>query len=62
MHVEDEYVVLTYRSARKMEALARRHPGWFRVVDDRTAYIPVEERHPRGAVVAPLVRSLLQGN
>jgi transcription-repair coupling factor (superfamily II helicase) len=62
MHVEDEYVVLTYRSARKMEALAKRNKGWFRVVDDRTAYIPLEEKHPRAAVVAPLVRSLLQAS
>jgi transcription-repair coupling factor (superfamily II helicase) len=60
IHVEPEYVVLTYRSARKMEALARKNPGWFRVVDERTAYIPMEEKHPKGAVVAPLVKSLLR--
>jgi len=62
IHVEDEYVVLTYRSARRMEALARRHPGWFRVVDDRTAYVPLEEKHPKGATVATLVRSLLRAD
>ena len=61
MHVEHEYVVLTYRSARKMEALAKKNPGWFRVVDDRTAYIPLEEKHPKGALVAGLVKSLLSG-
>ncbi len=60
LHVEDEYVVLTYRSARKMEQLARRQPGWFRVVDDRTAYIPLEEKRPKAGVVAGLVKSLLR--
>ena len=43
-----------------METLARRNPGWFRVVDDRTAYIPLEEKNPKGATVAGLVKSLLQ--
>jgi len=62
MHVEHEYIVLTYRSAMKMETLARRHPGWFRVVDDRTAYIPLEEKNPKGAVVAGLLKSLLHEN
>jgi transcription-repair coupling factor (superfamily II helicase) len=60
MHVEDEYAVLTYRSARKMETLAKLNKGWFRVVDERTAYVPLEEKHPKGAVVAALVKSLLQ--
>ncbi len=60
LHVEDEYVVLTYRSARRMDGLARRNPGWFRVVDERTAYIPLEERRPRASVVAGLVKSLLR--
>jgi transcription-repair coupling factor (superfamily II helicase) len=62
MHVEHEYIVLTYRSARKMEALAKRNPGWFRIVDDRTAYIPLEEKNPKGAMVAGLLKSLLQGS
>ena len=60
IHVEPEYVVLTYRSARKMETLARKNPGWFRIVDDRTAYLPMEEKHPKGAAVAALVKSLLR--
>ncbi len=60
IHVEDEYVVLTYRSARRMDQLARHNPGWFRVVDERTAYIPLEERRPKAAAVAALVKSLLR--
>ena len=62
IHVEDEYAVLTYRSARRIEALARARPGKIRVVDDRTAYVPldVEEKFPRGGIVAPALKPLLQ--
>ncbi len=59
MHVEHEYIVLTYRSARKIETLSKQNPGWLRVVDDRTAYIPLEEKNPKGAVVAGLLKTLL---
>jgi transcription-repair coupling factor (superfamily II helicase) len=64
IHVEDEYAVLTYRSARRIEALAKLRPGRVRVVDDRTAYIPldVEEKFPRGAIVAPALKPLLQAS
>jgi transcription-repair coupling factor (superfamily II helicase) len=63
IHVEDEYAVLTYRSARRIEALAKAKPGKVRVVDDRTAYVPldVEEKFPKGSIVAPAVKALLQG-
>jgi transcription-repair coupling factor (superfamily II helicase) len=63
IHVEDEYAVLTYRSARRIEALAKQNPGRIRVVDDRTAYVPldVEEKFPKGGIVAPALKPLLQG-
>jgi transcription-repair coupling factor (superfamily II helicase) len=60
IHVEDEYAVLTYRSAIQMSKLARLRRGQIRVVDDRTAYVPLEERRPKGAVVAPVVKALLE--
>jgi transcription-repair coupling factor (superfamily II helicase) len=64
VHVEDEYAVLTYRSARRIEALAKARPGRVRVVDDRTAYVPLdsEEKFPKGGVVAPTLKSLLQAS
>ena len=44
IHVEaGEYVVLTYRDAKRIEALARRHPGQVRIVDGRKAYVPLGE-------------------
>jgi transcription-repair coupling factor (superfamily II helicase) len=60
IHVEDEYAVLTYRSARRVEALAKANPGRIRVVDDRTAYVPLEERFPKGPVVFAAIKPLLQ--
>ncbi len=59
IHVEDEYAVLTYRSARRIEALAKANPRMIRVVDERTAYVPLEEKHPKGAIVAAAVKGLL---
>jgi transcription-repair coupling factor (superfamily II helicase) len=60
IHVEDEYAVLTYRSARRIETLARLRPGRIRVADERTAYVPLEEKRPHGSVVAAAVRDILQ--
>jgi transcription-repair coupling factor (superfamily II helicase) len=60
IHVEGEYVVLTYRDARKIEALARWHPGKIRIVDPRRAYVPLGEDPLRPAEIADLLRSLLQ--
>jgi transcription-repair coupling factor (superfamily II helicase) len=60
VHVEDEYVVLTYRSARRIEALARKHPGMVRVADERTAYVPLDDKGVKAVVVAGIVKSLLQ--
>jgi transcription-repair coupling factor (superfamily II helicase) len=60
IHVEDEYAVLTYRNAQRIDALAKLHPGRIRVVDEKHAYVPLEERRPKGAVVAAVVKSLLE--
>ena len=43
IHVEGEFAVLTYRSARKIAHLAKLQPGQIRVVDERTAYVPMDE-------------------
>ena len=46
IHIENEYAVLTYRSARRIEQLARLRPGIVRVADEKTAYVPLEEKPP----------------
>jgi len=59
IHVEDEYAVLTYRNARRVEKLAKLRPGRVRVVDAKTAYVPLDERRLHGSAVAPVVREIL---
>jgi transcription-repair coupling factor (superfamily II helicase) len=60
IHVEDEFAVLTYRSARRIEKLAKLCPGRVRVADDKTAYVPLDEKRPHGSVVAAAVREILR--
>ncbi|AGA30514.1 transcription-repair coupling factor [Singulisphaera acidiphila] len=60
IHVEDEYVVLTYRNPKRIATLAKLHPGRVRVVDEKTAYVPIEEKRPHGSVVVGIVKPLLQ--
>jgi transcription-repair coupling factor (superfamily II helicase) len=62
IHIENEYAVLTYRSARRIETLARLRPDQVRVADEKTAYIPLEEKRPHGSVVAPLLLALLRAD
>ena len=52
LHVEGEYIVLTYKSPSKIAELAKRRPGLVRVVDERTAYVPLEEPRPASEVAA----------
>jgi transcription-repair coupling factor (superfamily II helicase) len=61
IHIEDGFAVLTYRSARRLATLDGRHPGRIRVVDERTAYVPVdsEAKRPTGPEVAAALRVLL---
>jgi transcription-repair coupling factor (superfamily II helicase) len=60
IHVEDEYAVLTGRSPQQLDLLARLRRGLVRPVDERTAYVPLEEKRPKAGVIADLVKSLLQ--
>ena len=63
IHVEHEYAVFTYRSARRVEALARQNPpGKIRVVDDRSAYVPLDldVKFPKGRAVFDIVKPLLR--
>ncbi len=59
VHLEDDYAVLTYKSTTLIQQLAKRHPGLVRVADERTAYVPLEERRPKASVVAELLERIL---
>ena len=61
IHVETgQYVVLTYRDAARIEALARRHPGQVRIVDAKKAYVPLGDDPVKTPEIAELIRSLLR--
>jgi transcription-repair coupling factor (superfamily II helicase) len=59
IHVEDTYAVLTYRDAKRIELLAKRHPNLVRIVDERAAYVPLGDVRPPVPEIAEVVRSLL---
>ncbi len=42
IHLEDEFLVLTYRNPRRIEALGKQYPGRIRIVDSSSAYVPLE--------------------
>ncbi len=61
IHVEQgQYVVLTYGDRTRIEALARRHPGFVRVVDAKKSYVPLGEDPVKTPEIAERVRTLLR--
>ncbi|MEX2185614.1 MAG: transcription-repair coupling factor [Pirellulales bacterium] len=60
LHVEDRYLVLTYRWRAKIEELAKKSRGRLRVVDDRCAYLPLGEEVTTSEEILAASKSLLQ--
>ncbi|HVX13709.1 MAG TPA: transcription-repair coupling factor [Pirellulales bacterium] len=59
IHLEDLYAVFTYKDRPRIEALAKRHPGRLRVVDGRSAYLPLGKQLPATDEMYKLVKSVL---
>jgi transcription-repair coupling factor (superfamily II helicase) len=59
IHVEGEYVVFTYRDARRIETLSRRNKGRVRVVDAKKAYVPLGEEPLKTPEIVAVVKGLL---
>jgi len=60
VHIEDHYAVFRYSSPQQIRRLARHSAGRLRVVDDRSAYLPLTEEVARsGGLVADL-KAVLQ--
>ena len=53
-------MVFSYRDTRKIETLARRHPGKVGIVDPKRAYVPLGEDPLKPPEIAEIVRSLLR--
>jgi transcription-repair coupling factor (superfamily II helicase) len=61
IHVEGgQYVVLTYRDAARIEALARRKAGQVRIVDAKHAYVPLGDDPIKTPEIAERTRQLLR--
>jgi len=60
IRMEDGYVVLGYTSARLIEQLAACSLGRLRVVDGRSAYLPLGSQIPESDAVIGRIESLLQ--
>jgi transcription-repair coupling factor (superfamily II helicase) len=60
MHLEDAYVVFSYKNRSRIEDLARRSGGRLRVVDGRSAYLPLGQEVPPVDDLYGLIKSVLQ--
>ncbi len=60
IHVEDDFVVFGYGSRPQIEVLSKSHPGRLRIVDDRSAYLPVNKDVIESGQVLEVLESLLQ--
>ena len=60
IHVEAPYVVLSYSSAQQIRQLAARNGGRLRVVDGRSAYLPLGKGVTQPEVILREIKSLLQ--
>ncbi|HWB08351.1 MAG TPA: transcription-repair coupling factor [Pirellulales bacterium] len=60
MHLEDMYVVFIYKNRSRINELARQSGGRLRVVDARSAYLPMGKAVPPPDELYELVKSVLQ--
>ncbi|RIK82297.1 MAG: transcription-repair coupling factor [Planctomycetota bacterium] len=60
VHVEDRYLVLTYRWRAKIDELAKKSRGRLRVVDERSAYLPLADGIQSSEQVLSAAKALLQ--
>jgi transcription-repair coupling factor (superfamily II helicase) len=57
---EDNYAVLRYADRGKIEELASRHPGKVRIVDERSAYIPLDRQTAQSERILNSLKALLR--
>jgi len=60
IRMEDDYAVFNYTSPRKMHELYTRNSGQLRVVDDKSAYLPLDGEATDPDVIIDRIKSLLQ--
>lgn len=60
IYVEEDYLVLSYLDRRRVEQLARTGGGRLRIVDDRSAYLPVGKEVSSPDKILSLAKSVLR--
>jgi transcription-repair coupling factor (superfamily II helicase) len=60
VHVEDSFVVFGYSNRQRIEELSLAHPGRLRIVDGRSAYLPVDKQVIETGEVVGTLESLLR--
>jgi len=60
VHLEDTYAVLGYTKRRRIEQLAERAGGRLRIVDDRSAYLPLGRQIEHPQAIIDEIKSLLR--
>ncbi|REK12878.1 MAG: transcription-repair coupling factor [Planctomycetota bacterium] len=60
IHVEDSYVVLAYQDRRRIDELREKSGGVLRIVDSKSAYLPLGKKPPASDRIVDAVQSLLQ--
>ena len=58
--IEQQYVVFRFSDRRRIEQLARMHKGNLRVVDDKSAYLPIPKGLTKPQEILRLVKSVLR--
>lgn len=58
---EDKFLVLQYRDRSRIEQLARQHKGQLRIVDDKSAYLPLPAQNLTPDQMFALVKSIVAG-
>jgi transcription-repair coupling factor (superfamily II helicase) len=62
IRLENGYVVLGYSSAARIEQLRAKSRGALRIVDQRSAYLPIGAEQPAAEIVFQQLKSLLQSD
>ena len=56
---EDKFLVLQYRDRSRIEQLSRQHKGQLRIVDDKSAYLPLPSQNLTPDQMFALVKSIV---
>jgi len=60
IHIENQYAVFSYTSAKRIRQLAGIRHGQLRVVDERSAYLPLDKGVTYSHAILGEIKSLLQ--